>query len=403
MNRQTRLRLSPSLRQRLEYPKFASDEVRMLILDANYYFERSWERAAESLGWRTRHVHSVIVGGLTRQDIEDLFMAVCDFRPDFVIASNFAGMDTAGVFQGFFEDARIPYVSWFTDTPRMILHERSIHLTPYVVAATWEKAYIPYLRALQFTHVLYMPLATDPALFNSPPGTEWQRTVAFVGNSMVDLANDAWHVLEARTELVRAMLQAFNEQRVTRETFIQGLDKLIDPALLDDCTSSDRRHAELCFIYEATRRERAKLAVALNDLGLEVRGDPDWRYCAARPGEPVSYFDHLPAFYRETAVNVNVTSLQMSSAVNQRVFDCPAAGGFLITDNQSDLQDLFEPGEYVVYDSLEELPGLVRHYLAHPAERNAIVERARKRVLAEHTHQCRLRELARTLRELFAD
>lgn len=401
MNR-PRLQLSPALRQRLDYPKFASDSIRMLILDANYYFERSWKLAAEALGWQSRQVHSVISGGLTRQDIQDLFMAVCEFQPDFVIASNFAGIDVNGVFQGFFEDARIPYVSWFTDTPRMILHERQIYMSPYVVAATWERAYIPYLHALQFQHVFYMPLATDPELFSTAPETQWKRPLAFVGNSMVALANDAWRTLEPYPALVRGMLAAFEEGRVNRTTFVAGIDSLLDAALLEGCTPSVLRHIELCFIYEATRRERATLAVALDDFGLEVRGDPDWRYCAGRAGDPISYTEALPAFYRETAVNVNVTSLQMSTAVNQRVFDCPAAGGFLITDAQSDLQEMFEPDEYVAYSSLDELRDLVRHYLAHPAERNAIVERARKRILAQHTHACRLRELAGWLREVFA-
>lgn len=62
-----------------------------------------------------------------------------------------------------------------------------------------------------------------------------------------------------------------------------------------------------------------------------------------------------------TAINVNQTSLQMRDAVNQRVFDCPAAGGFVITDNQPDLHEYFDvTREMVTYDSLGELSDKVR-------------------------------------------
>ena len=79
-------------------------------------------------------MRSAYQGSLTRDDIGQLFSTIGDFKPDFILASNFAGMDVDGMFSRFFEDARIPYVSWFTDTPRMILYGRKMHVSHYMVA-----------------------------------------------------------------------------------------------------------------------------------------------------------------------------------------------------------------------------------------------------------------------------
>jgi len=397
-----RLQISDRMRRFLNYPKFAGP-TRMLILEADYFFERSWRHAAEGLGWQVHGVPSAMVGGLTREDVEKLFTALGAFRPDFILGSNYAGMDTQGMFARFFEDARIPHVSWFTDTPRMILHGREVQPAHYAVAATWEKAYVPHFDRLGFQHVFHMPLATDPELFSGHPEPDCVRPLAFVGTSMIDQANEAWEKLEHLPEVVRSMLGAFEEGRVTRDKFARGIETILEPDLLAPLDASERRHVELCLVYEATRRQRAEMALRLAPHGMEVRGDPHWATVVANAGGTVGYFDDLAGFYRNTAVNLNTTSLQMKNAVNQRVFDCPAAGGFLITDAQQDIEDLFDPEhEAVTYHSFDELEDKALFYLRHPDQRIPIIQRAQRRVLAHHTHAHRLHALGQYLRERFA-
>ena len=92
----------------------------------------------------------------------------------------------------------------------------------------------------------------------------------------------------------------------------------------------------------------------------------------------------------------------MKGAVNQRVFDVPVCGGFLLTDHRRQMEDLFEPGrEIVCYREPGEIQDLVRHYLARDDARRAVTEAARKRILAEHTYDLRLASLVRTMREIY--
>lgn len=400
--KEARLQITEGMRRILDYPRFAGP-TRLLILETKYFFDQSWRRAAEELGWAVASVSSVMTGSLTRDQVRDLFVAVGEHKPDFILTSNYAGMDTEGMFSKFFEDARIPYVSWFTDTPRMILYDRTVHCSPYSVAATWERAYIPHFQELGFEHVLYMPHATDPTLFRGNFSLESERNLAFVGVSMIELAAEAWEKLdESVPDVAKAIRDAFAQGRVTREAFAQGVETIIDPSVLAQCDKRDRRHVELCLVYEATKLQRCALAQRLVPYGIEVRGDADWAQVLERCEGQVGYFDDLAPFYRNTAVNLNTTSLQMKTAVNQRVFDCPAAGGFLITDAQADLEELFDPdSEVVTYGSLDELEDKIRHYLDRPGERQKIVQNAQRRIAARHTHRHRLESLECYLKNLF--
>jgi spore maturation protein CgeB len=55
-----------------------------------------------------------------------------------------------------------------------------------------------------------------------------------------------------------------------------------------------------------------------------------------------------------------------------------------------------------VYSRPEEIPDMVRHYLAHPGERDRIAKAARKRVLAEHTYVIRMGQLLDVMRATFS-
>lgn len=397
-----RLQITEGMRRFLDYPKFRS-ATRMLVLDTGYFFDQSWLRAAAKLGWKSATVPSVITGSLTREDIAALFRTIGEFKPDFILTSNYAGMDPGGMFAHFFDDAKLPYVSWFTDTPRMILFNRTMYVSDYAVAATWEKAYTPHLHERGFQHVHHMPLATDPDVFNGEPADTFDRELAFVGTSMLLELGEALEKHVGLPRVTAAVEAALNEGRATRDAYTEGMESIIDPALYQSLDESQQRNVELLLNYEATSQQRIELARYLAPLGLEVRGDASWSRVVERHGPGLHYFDALPAFYRGTAININQTSLQMRDAVNQRVFDCPAAGGFLITDDQPDLHDHFDVArEVVTYASLPELADKIAYYRGRPDERAAVVRRARQRILNNHTHAHRLSALEAYLKAQFA-
>ena len=137
-------------------------------------------------------------------------------------------------------------------------------------------------------------------------------------------------------------------------------------------------------------------------------GDDGWQKTFAdsphawRWHSEISYYDELPFFYPHSQINFNCTSKQMKGAVNQRVFDVPAAGAFVLTDWREQMDQLFEPEKEVAfYREPAEATELARFYLEHPAARNSIVQAARKRILAQHTYTLRLREIIARMQRIY--
>jgi spore maturation protein CgeB len=81
-------------------------------------------------------------------------------------------------------------------------------------------------------------------------------------------------------------------------------------------------------------------------------------------------------------------------AINPRVFEIAAAGGFQVCDPCIGLDRHFDfETELPVYRNLKELRECIDYYLAHPEERRAIADRARKRAIEEHTYENRARQM----------
>lgn len=81
-------------------------------------------------------------------------------------------------------------------------------------------------------------------------------------------------------------------------------------------------------------------------------------------------------------------------AINPRVFEIAACGGFQLCDPCIGLDTLFGfDTELPVYRDLPELRAKLDHFIAHEDERRAFARRARERVLRDHTYEIRARQM----------
>jgi spore maturation protein CgeB len=84
--------------------------------------------------------------------------------------------------------------------------------------------------------------------------------------------------------------------------------------------------------------------------------------------------------------------------LNTRTFEIPAAGGFELVDNVPGLEENFDIGrEIIAYSSPDEFHELTEHYLSHPSDRTAVIERGHARVMQDHTYKQRLEVILGTL------
>lgn len=236
--------------------------------------------------------------------------------------------------------------------------------------------------------------------------------VSFVGNSMVGPVRRYNDKSYLPGRLLKNYQKVAGDFARSDERAVVGTLERCHPevrAIFDGLATMEHRLTyEQLVVFEATRQYRADCVRQLLPFGPTVFGDEGWleilgQHSGCRLQPEVDYYDELPRVYSATKVNFNCTSLQMKGAVNQRVFDVPACGRFVLTDARPQMEALFEPGvESVTYASADEIPDLVRHYLENDAARHSVAEAACRRVRAEHTYEHRLKSLLATMRETFA-
>jgi hypothetical protein len=102
-----------------------------------------------------------------------------------------------------------------------------------------------------------------------------------------------------------------------------------------------------------------------------------------------------PALYSGHTVCLNVHHAYEEGGFtcNERVFNTVACGGFQIADNAPRIRDFFAEDEVVIAADPADFMAQVEHFVRHPDERAAYVEKARRRVVADHTYHHRLCDL----------
>ncbi|MDR2503304.1 MAG: glycosyltransferase [Deltaproteobacteria bacterium] len=405
--------------EKTRYAKFKGDAPRILLITSGYFLIGELEAACRRLN--LDYLLLELPEGETAAGMfmEQLLQAIIHFRPDFALTINHLGVDREGVLLDLLERMELPLASWFVDNPHLILYRYTNVFSPWCVLFSWDEDNIESLRARGFAHAHYLPLGTDHTRFvpQSPAAQQkyacrqWNCRVSFVGNSMLHkvagrLRNaDPPADLRARYPEIAAAF-ALSQERSVIHFMEQNYPELL-PSWHSLDTPERQLSYETLITWEATRRYRLEQVQAILPFEPLIAGDNGWLSLLPnknwRYHPELSYYADLPHFYPFSQVNFNCTSQQMKGAVNQRVFDVPAAAAFLITDWRAQMEKLFEPGKEVIcYRSPEEAADLIAYYLDHPEKKQAIIRAARRRVLAEHGYERRLQAIITAMRALYA-
>lgn len=127
---------------------------------------------------------------------------------------------------------------------------------------------------------------------------------------------------------------------------------------------------------------------------------PELQNCVQKPQ---TWFDsdEFAKIVAGSKINLNLHSSTTcdgidpeADAINPRVFEIAACGGFQLCDPCKGIENLFDSStELPIYHNLRELREYIDYFLAHPQERTVFAERARNRVLKEHTYVHRAQQM----------
>ncbi len=151
------------------------------------------------------------------------------------------------------------------------------------------------------------------------------------------------------------------------------------------------------------RRANARLARAARRAPIDF-----WGYGARGwlPWSPIRRRHHGEAWgldmyrvLRQARIGLNRhIGIAGNFANNMRLYEATGVGTMLLTDEKSNLRDLFAPGrEVVTYATEDELVEAIVHYLEHEDERQAIATAGQARTLRDHGYDTRMSELAAIL------
>lgn len=159
------------------------------------------------------------------------------------------------------------------------------------------------------------------------------------------------------------------------------------------------KHYYMLLLHGHSMRFRGEIVRRIRDALLDVfGGDPGYingyeseariESERIRYHPPLTDYQQTCEIYRNSKINLNITSLQFDTSVINRVIDVAAVGGFVLTDYRSDLEKITSVANHISYRSIEELNDKLRYYLHpdHQSERLEIAYVLHQEVAKKHTY-----------------
>jgi len=378
------------------------------------------ELALRALGCRTRSFTIAMVkkpmgaGFHFDQSIEGhcpfgayVFREIDRFDPHLIVCVNGYGFDDALTLIAIAELKEIPLVNWFVDDPEILSPSHVQPAARFLVNAVFDRAHAEQLKKRGCERTFYLPLGAVPAKFarDAAGAATWRppAPVVFVGNAGLDLWDRSFSQIVPHIQGDAAAIRCVIAEEIGRcaDWLEQNPGASISEHIEHDvATQAGKefygfggfRNALVSLVeFQASFQARKRILNGIDAAKVAVVGGADWDGHLNGPArvEPVPY-KNIGQVYRAAPINLNVTRYHLKTAVNQRVFDVPAAGGFLLTDYRSCMDEMFEIGkEIVCYRGLADLNEKIRYYLERPGERAEIVRRGRERIAREHTYEHR--------------
>lgn len=389
-----------------KYKKFTSPQVKVVMIDSGYALSKECISSITNLGHDLKYVYINKEEYDYQAFFKNILTLIGEFRPDFFLTINHLGFDLDGRLTELLTSMELPFVSWYVDSPTVVLSSYQQNKSPFCNIFVWDKDYIKDLKDLGYEHVDYLPLATMSSFFR-PLQLQSQYRISFVGSSMVFSVHKNMRSFIHKPELIEAFYKvAYHFSESESRNVHDVIDMLQKQGYQINFQTNQQKEDFLAgVIWRATQIYRLKGLLKLAEFYPSVFGDPNWdnlldnRFQINRE---VLYYENLPEIYNKSKINFNMTSKQMRNAVNQRVFDVPACGKFLLTDYKEQLEEIFDVGKDIIcFREIDEIPELVKFYLKEERLRNSIALSGRNKILTNNTYEHRISKMIDVMKKRY--
>ncbi len=309
---------------------------------------------------------------------------------------------------------KIPYLCWTVDSPVLELFAKSIQ-NPCNRIFLFDRAQYDEIAPLSPGHIFHFPLAVNvkakQQVIQTASSTDIERfssDISFVGSLYTEkcpydnLADPPEYLLGYLNGLIEAQLRVYGyfflEDLLTDE--IVAAFKAHLPGFytypLETFLTDRKTMAQLYIGNKITAVERLRTMKILSEhfhLDLYTGSDTSLLPKVHNRGFAKSLTE-MPIIFHESKINLNTTCKAIRSGLPQRIFDIMGCGGFVLTNYQPELSDIFNIGtDLVTYGNLDELKDITAYYLGHEKERQEIAQNGFERVARDYNYTVRLEQL----------
>lgn len=283
---------------------------------------------------------------------------------------------------------------WFLDDPRFFVHQP---LETDEFAFCFDETYVEWLDRFCPRGAGFLPLAADREALGAYR-EDFAHEVSFVGG-VIDQSGRRGQLPPDMRTYVDRLAELKLEMRW--KTFDElAAEHPVAPGKRIRITGPVAHY----LYWEANNRRRVRVLEALSGYDFAIYGNEDWKVLLEgsplleRFMGPADPLDELPSIFASSQINLNIHSIQCRGSLNQRDFNAPVCGGFLLSDWVPAAGRYFDPGiEAVYWSDTDDLRRKIDYYLARPGERARIVENGRARVSRDHTYARRTDDLLKQL------
>ncbi len=312
----------------------------------------------------------------------------------------------------------IRYISWIVDSPVLELFSVAIK-NPWNRVFVFDRAQYEDIKDYNPGCIFHYPLAVDTdskqkvisSALADKSSDRYSCDISFVGSLYSE--KDPLADMEGISEYAKGFIDGLCEAqlRVYGYWFAEGQlnDRVIEEFVASkpdyyrmkaDNLLTDRIVIGQYYMgNHITAMERQRLISSVSErfpVDVYTRSDTgSIKKANCRGG--CQTLTEMPVIFHESRININPTSKAIRSGIPLRVFDIFACEGFMLSNYQQELCELFVPGEdFAYYDSIEQAEEMIAYYLEHESERREIAHNAYMKVKENYSYMVRLNGLLLT-------
>ncbi len=332
-----------------------------------------------------------------------------EVSPDFVFSINFFSLisDICNIYH-------IRYLSWIVDCPVMELFYKQIS-NEWNRVFVFDRAQYDEVKNFNPRNIFHFPLAAGiekkRRLFektDAKTAAKFSHDISFVGSLYtekspydavegLDSYDDGYlmGIMKAQEKLYGAwIIDELIDERLVSE-FKKHLSTFYElegeSYLTDKITMS-----ELYIGNKISAMERVDTFKSLSEkytVNLYTMSDTAELPKIKNMGSANSVTE-MPLIFKNSKINLNITSKAIRSGLPQRIFDIMSSGGFVLSNYQPEIGELFEiGGEIAVYESIDDLIEKCEYYLSHDSLRKEIAEAGFRAVRERFSYSLRLPQM----------